>query len=125
DAQLERVRGDDAKEVAIEEAALDGAPLLGKIAAAVGAQAVGEAAIRAAPRRTLTGGAAVATPLPELLSRVAVDQLSRHARSREGNGRDVSPHQADENALGLDARRGSPGSFRAGVLRIPEREQLG
>src|SRR5207247_6746119 len=100
DAQLERVRGDDAEHLARTEAALDGPPLGGEVAAPVAAHPL--------PRPP---------SLAERLTQDRQDELDLEARAAEDDGlavraeegeRDPGRHARRRRAhpeLGIDDRR--------------------
>jgi hypothetical protein len=109
DAQLERVRRDDAEQVAVDEALLELAPLLRRVARAIWRDPVAQVAA------------------PELLERELRelrDQLHRLARLHEDDRPRALRHELREQVRGLGQRRAARLQLLVGHGRVPHRDRL-
>ena len=106
DAQLERVGGHDAEQLALDQPALELAPLPGGVARPVGRDPLGQrrVALRAQPR-----------------GRVAGDQLDRLARLDEADRPRAALHQVGEQVGRLGERRAPRPEVLVEQRRVPDR----
>ena len=104
DAELERVGGHHAEQLALEQLALELAPLLGRIAGAVGGDAVGQLAAPAVLQREL---------------REARHQLDRLARLHEDDRARALRHQVGQQVGRLREHRAARGGLLVDDRRVP------
>ena len=107
DAQLEGVGGDDREQVALRQPLLDLAPLGGRVAGAVGRDALGQVG----PARVL-----------EPLAREALDQLHAAARLQEADRADLALDQLGQQLRRLGQRGGAPAQPLVHERRVPHRD---
>ena len=107
DAQLERVGGDHGKQLALGQAPLDLAPLLRRVAGAVGRDAVGQVA---------------ASRILEAQAGELLDQLDAAPRLEEADRSRVLLDQAREQPGGLRQRRRAHARLLVEQRRVPHRD---
>ena len=109
DAQLQRVRGDDAEQLAVDEPLLQLAPLLRRVARAVGRD----------PRRQLGAPALLQRELGEL-----GHQLDGLARLHEDDRARALAHELGEQVGSLGERGAPRGELLVGDRRVPHGDRL-
>jgi hypothetical protein len=109
DAQLQRVRGDHPEQLAVDQPALQLAPLLGRVAGAVGSDPLRELAAARVLEREL---------------REARDQLDRLARLHEHDRARAPADELGEQVGGLGQRRAARGELLVDDRRVPHRDRL-
>ena len=108
DAELERVGGDDAEQLAVDQLALELAPLLRGVARAVGRDALGELGMAEVVEREL---------------RELRHQLDRLARLHEDDRARALHDQLGEQVGGLGEHRAAGAELLVGDRRVPHRDR--
>src|SRR5690606_3244865 len=105
DAELERVRRDDAEQLTAGEAGLDLATLLRRVAGAVGSDPLAEI---------------VAAAAGELVAAEALDQLDAAAAADEADRPRAARHEVGEHVRGLGEQRAPGARGAVGQRRVPD-----
>ena len=109
DAELQRVGGDDAEQLAVDEPLLELAPLLRRVARAVGRDPLGQLGAPAVLEREL---------------RELRHQLDRLARLHEDDRPRALADELGEQVGGLGERRAAGRELLVGDRRVPHRDRL-